>query len=251
MGAILNEQGHDKDALLSFKRALSIREELLAPDDSEVANALSNCAIAQLGIGTEPGIALAWLLRSLEIDESKPAEIKRKVLHLRHFNLCFAYKALGNWDLFTKHLTRATNSNNHLSDLRRREGRLADAYELCKRAKEIAKKEVATSPWVSASVYKMGHIRLLQGKSEEAVEHLQEALKITSLNEHEKDDQGDRARVLDKLARAFTMLKNHDLSSMYRSEADAIYTKLTTSGVYDSVGDEDEKWEFLVCIKFR
>lgn len=63
----------------------------------------------------------------------------------------------------------ANSSNNHLSDLRRREGRLADAYELCKRAKEIAKKEVATSPWVSASVYKMGHIRLLQGKSEEAV----------------------------------------------------------------------------------
>lgn len=47
------------------------------------------------------------------------------------------------------------------------------------------------------------------------------------------------------------MLEKHELSSKHRSEADAIYTKLTTSGMYDPVGDEDEKWEFLVCIKFR
>ena len=73
-----------------------------------MANALSNCAIAQLGIGTKPDVALTWLLRSLEIDESKPKEIKRKILHLRYFNLCFAYKALGEWGMFTKHLTEAT-----------------------------------------------------------------------------------------------------------------------------------------------
>ncbi len=48
MGATLNEQGHDKGALLSFKRALAIREELLPPDHSEIANTLSNCATAQL-----------------------------------------------------------------------------------------------------------------------------------------------------------------------------------------------------------
>ncbi len=48
MGATLNEQEHDKGALLSFKRALAIREELLPPDHSEIANALSDCAITQL-----------------------------------------------------------------------------------------------------------------------------------------------------------------------------------------------------------
>lgn len=54
------------------------------------------------------------------------------------------------------------SSGNVLSDLRRREGKSTDAYELRKRAKEIAEKEVATSSWVSASVYKMDHVRLKQ-----------------------------------------------------------------------------------------
>lgn len=58
--------------------------------------------------------------------------------------------------------------NNYLSDLRRREGDLTEAYDLCERAKEIAEKEIATGPWVSVSIYKMGHIRLLQNRLDEA-----------------------------------------------------------------------------------
>ncbi len=64
-------------------------------------------AIARLGIGDVAIQALAWLLRSLEIDESKPAEIKNKVLHLRHFNLCFAYDALQDWANARWHLDKA------------------------------------------------------------------------------------------------------------------------------------------------
>jgi len=142
-------------------------------------------------------------------------------------------------------------SNNHLSDLRKREGNLTEAYELCKRAKEIAEKEIATSPWVSASVYKMGHIRLLQKRPEEALELLEKALRITRVNEREKDDQGDCGRVLDKMSRAYEMTGKSVFASKARSEADAIYASLTTSGLYDPIGAEDEKWEFLVCIKFR
>lgn len=56
-----------------------------------------------------------------------------------------------------------------MSDLLRKDGKLDEAYELCKRGKEIAEKEVATSPWVSASMYKMGWLRLLQKRPEDAL----------------------------------------------------------------------------------
>ena len=55
-----------------------------------------------------------------------------------------------------------------MSDLLRIENNLDEAYELCEKAAEIAEKEVKTSAWVSASIYKMGRVRLLQGKYEEA-----------------------------------------------------------------------------------
>ena len=104
--AILNERGHDIDALQNFDRARMIREQLLHEEDSEIANALSNCAIAIVGIGEEPNKALEMLLRALSIDESKPEAIKNKVLHLRHLNLCFAYKALKDWQNARYHLER-------------------------------------------------------------------------------------------------------------------------------------------------
>ncbi|TAQ88681.1 hypothetical protein B7494_g3016 [Chlorociboria aeruginascens] len=49
------------------------------------------------------------------------------------------------------------------------DGKLDEAYELCKKGKEIAEKEVATSRWVSASMCKMGWLRLLQKRPEDAL----------------------------------------------------------------------------------
>ncbi|KAG4437655.1 hypothetical protein IFR05_006866 [Cadophora sp. M221] len=97
----------------------------------------------------------------------------------------------------------------------------------------------------------MGNLRLLQERPEEALDLLEKALKITRINEREKNDQGDSARVLDKLAKTYEMLAHPMKSKEARTEADTIYATLTTSGLYDPIGSEDEKWEFLTCIKFR
>src|SRR5215471_9153282 len=40
-------------------------------------------------------IALGYLHEALEIDMLNPKEDRDKVLHLRHYNLCYAYKATG------------------------------------------------------------------------------------------------------------------------------------------------------------
>ncbi len=98
MGSMYCERGQDKLALKHNNLVLKIREESLDPMDSEVANALSNSALSMVACGQDLNEALKMLQRSLEIDLSKPLEVHKPVVHLRYFNLGFAYRALGRLD---------------------------------------------------------------------------------------------------------------------------------------------------------
>ena len=82
-------------------------------------------------------------------------------------------------------------------------------------------------------------------------EHFENSLHLTRLNEREKGDQGDTARVLDKLSKARAMTGDHEGSKSLRLEADRIYIKLVDSGKYLAQQDDELKWESLVCIKSR
>lgn len=76
--------------------------------DSEITNALSNSALSMIGCGRDLGRALEMLLESLAIDLSNPPEIYKKVLHLRHYNTAFAYRALGNIEDARHHVEKAS-----------------------------------------------------------------------------------------------------------------------------------------------
>ncbi len=76
--------------------------------DSEIANALSNSALSMIGCGRDLERALEMLLESLAIDLSNPPEIHKKVLHLRHYNTAFAYRALGNIEDARHHVEEAS-----------------------------------------------------------------------------------------------------------------------------------------------
>jgi tetratricopeptide (TPR) repeat protein len=104
MGHILCEQGMDRSAIKYNDIALAVRKELLDPLDSEIANALSNAALSMVGCRQDMDTALVMLLESLRIDLANPPEDYQKVLHLRHFNLGFAYKALGDMDKARYHI---------------------------------------------------------------------------------------------------------------------------------------------------
>lgn len=49
-----------------------------------------------------------------------------------------------------------------------REGNYDEAYVLSGKALAIAKKDASTTSWVSASLYKLGCIRLMQNRTSEA-----------------------------------------------------------------------------------
>ena len=73
---------------------------------------------------------------------------------------------------------------------------------------------------------------------------------ITRLNEREKGDQGDTARVLKKLSEALEANCQWSESNEAREEAERIYEELISSNGYTKTDDE-EKWDYLVCLKFR
>ncbi len=108
MATILCERGQDKSALVYNERVLGIRSELLDPVHAEIANAFSNYAISVIGTRIDLEKALAMLLKVLEIDMSNAKEDRDKVLHLQHYNLCFAYRALGDLKNARRELDLAT-----------------------------------------------------------------------------------------------------------------------------------------------
>jgi tetratricopeptide (TPR) repeat protein len=108
MGHVLCERGRDKSARSYNDIVLSVREKAFDPMHPEVANSLSNAALSMVGCGVDLEKALEMLERSLRIDLAQPREIHRKVLHLRHFNLGFALRALGRYEDSKIHVDEAS-----------------------------------------------------------------------------------------------------------------------------------------------
>lgn len=108
MGQVFCERGQDISALKYNDVVLRVRETQLDPMDSEIANALSNSALSMVGCGRDLEKALDMLLKSLTIDLSNPSDIHKKVLHLRHYNIGFAYRALGNIEKAHHHVQEAS-----------------------------------------------------------------------------------------------------------------------------------------------
>ncbi|KAL5331193.1 hypothetical protein ACEPPN_000722 [Leptodophora sp. 'Broadleaf-Isolate-01'] len=234
--------------------------------DSEITNALSNSALSMIGCGRDLGRALEMLLESLAIDLSNPPEIYKKVLHLRHYNTAFAYRALGNIEdarhhvekasrcaeaEFGKHSRYLTITYRMYADFSIREGNYDKAYDYANQALAIAQKASATNPWVSAALYYLGNIRILQARAAEAIEQLKQALWITKLNEGAKSDAGESARVMNKLSQAYIANGDIKKGSDMRKDADTIYSDLIKTGEYTASDDPVLKWDYLVCLNFR
>lgn len=75
---------------------MDLRRQLLPANDPEIAIALSNLALLQVSTGEKLNEAVSMLEEALSIDKLCAEEDRRKVTHLRHLNLCFAYQAMGN-----------------------------------------------------------------------------------------------------------------------------------------------------------
>ncbi|KAJ8130114.1 hypothetical protein O1611_g3512 [Lasiodiplodia mahajangana] len=177
MGHVYCERGQDKRALDYNDIVLRIRESSLEPSHSEIANALSNSALSMVGCGRDLEKAYEMLKRSLKIDLANNPEDHKKVLHLRHFNIAFALRALGRCDEARTHVEQAaqyaiaefgpcsrylTIAYRMYADFECRVGNWGVAYTHAKKAHDIAEMAGATTPWVAAALYYMGSIKIKQ-----------------------------------------------------------------------------------------
>lgn len=81
------------------------------------------------------------------------------------------------------------------------EGKYGEAYELYGQAEEVAEKDVKISAWVSASRTYPPAARQLCEPAQSSCD----LLHLNTLNEREKGDRGDTARVLDNLSKAIEL----------------------------------------------
>ena len=81
-------------------------------------------------------------------------------------------------------------------------------------------------------------IRLTLGKFSE---YLEQARIITLLNEREKSDAGETARVLHKLSQAYAMAGDSGKANASSREADTIYQRLIATGEYSRSDNEKQK----------
>lgn len=78
--------------------------------------------------------------------------------------------------------------------------------------------------------------------------HLEDALVVARINEREKGDAGEVARVLHQLSLAYEITGE---AQNYGNEADRIYKELIATGEYARTDIGQGKWDYLVCLKFR
>jgi hypothetical protein len=88
---------------------LQTRRRIFPAGHGEIANALGNIALSGVGTGNNLGLQVERLKEALAINFANEPEERDKVLHLRHFNLCFAYKEMGEVELAKEELQKATD----------------------------------------------------------------------------------------------------------------------------------------------
>lgn len=71
------------------------------------------------------------------------------------------------------------------------------------------------------------------------------------MEQGEKADNREYARVIHKLAEVCWLKGDVERNARLRDEAETIYEQLIGTGQCARLGNDREKWDYLVCLKFR
>lgn len=105
--SILCDRGQEAASEEMESLILETRRKIFPAGHGEIANALGNIALSGVGTGNNLELQVERLKEALAINFANDPEERDKVLHLRHFNLCFAYKEMGKVDLAKEELQKA------------------------------------------------------------------------------------------------------------------------------------------------
>ena len=131
-----------------------------------------------------------------------------------------------------------------------RQGQLAQAKEFMDRAYDSMSPGKPTHSSFMATKYHKGLIFLQNRSQEQALKYLKEALEICKVNEIQRGNQGESARVMWCIS---GVLKKNDESEAekYRVEAETIWNSLQDTGDYPRGLKAEVKWDTIVGLLYR
>jgi non-specific serine/threonine protein kinase/serine/threonine-protein kinase len=190
MGNIQRQRRNFEEAKPLYERALAIREKALGPDHIEVSNSLNGLAIVLEGMGDYEG-ALPLYQRALAIREKALGPDHPQVATSLN-NLATLYWYMGDYQTARPYNERAlaiqekvlgpdhpdlAHTLNTSANLYQAAGDLAATRRVHERALVIRKKNLRPDhPRIAESYYNLACVAALQGKSDDAIGFLDEAV---------------------------------------------------------------------------
>lgn len=132
-----------------------------------------------------------------------------------------------------------------------RQGDLAKAHELNEKSYKLVSMGKPTHSSVMASRYRQAVVCMQQGDDNAALNHLQYALQICQLNEAQRGDKGESARVKWRLAQIFDRKGFENEAKLFREDAEETKRQLDGTGNYTSGIKGDDSWDVYLSILCR
>ena len=104
---------------------------------------------------------------------------------------------------------------------------------------------------VSASTYRLGWVCLLKQDYDMALMHFEKALAICQLNEPQRGNAGESARVKWRMAQIYEQRGQLEDARAFREAAEKTKKTLLETGDYAVVDDEDSSWDALIGLLYR
>ena len=128
---------------------------------------------------------------------------------------------------------------------------LDEASRLNNRAYELMSPDKPSHSSVMATKYLQGKINMLRGDDEEALRSFREALTICQINEVQRGNQGESARVKWRLSQILEKQGHCAQAKGYRDAAEETKKTLVATGDYAMGVTEEDSWDTFLGLLYR
>ena len=132
-----------------------------------------------------------------------------------------------------------------------RHGEFEEAYRLNERAYELMSPGKPTHSSVMATRYQQGWVCMQKGDDIEALRYFRDALTICQLNEVQRGNKGESARVKWRMSQIMEKQGLAEEARTYREAAEKTKKELAATGDYPKGVTEDDSWDAFLGLLYR
>lgn len=132
-----------------------------------------------------------------------------------------------------------------------RHGDFDQAYNYNERAYELMSPGKPTHSSVMATRYQQGWLAMQRGNEVEAPRYFRDALTICQLNEAQRGNKGESARVKWRMSQIMEKQGLTDEAKTYREAGEETKKELAATGDYPKGITEDDSWDVFLGLLYR